>query len=330
MNHKDTVYLEDGYIYEMNNLLHLPEGAVDAYLTTIQAIKEDSALLAQVMDCHEKIIQTEHYNEQEAKSIIDEAAAACGISSGMLAVVVILSGIPQMQAFYSNKGISEIVLADTLSDVRVWMEKYERQYGVWGLDETSWILNHIRCKLFKIGRLQYMPKHWDQPFIVYRHNRSGELMIRSCDGEETDLYSLSGEWEMVLNPSSLVLDLHIQEGEPLTPERCGQSLKDAAQFFSSLFPDRLYSGYVCSSWLLTPSFRNFLPPASNILQFNQRFQLLPAEGSDRQLFERVFGGRPDDANTAPRETKLQEIIAQEWKKGTDLSHGAGFILPSSR
>ncbi|BBH19534.1 hypothetical protein Back11_08790 [Paenibacillus baekrokdamisoli] len=340
MLNQSMEYLEDAYIRKINELLNLPIAALEAYLNTAKALRENAELLEVTVHCHEKIFHTNQPVMQEAMAVINSAQESVGAYSDMLPVIILGSGVPLMREFYAAHRIPQSILVDTLSDIRVWMNVHYQKNGAWGLSETAWVLNHLWCELFKIGRLQYIHKQWDQPFEVFRNRNTGEVAIYPVGGSVTvsnsgihsdesndqPTVSLGDEWEQVLHSTSSVLDLHIQEGEKLSPELCLQSLRAASQLFESAFPEKKFAAFVCSSWLLSPSFRNFLPPTSNIVQFNRLFHLLPLQGSDNQLFDRVFGGKPMDMDKAPRATKLQEAILEQWQNGEDLGEGTGFIL----
>jgi hypothetical protein len=66
-------------------------------------------------------------------------------------------------------------------------------------------------------------------------------------------------------------------GGPMTPEAVTASLDEARAFFPRHFPDERYTTFSCGSWLLDPRLLEYLPEDSNIVRFQQRFELEPYE-----------------------------------------------------
>ena len=149
---------------------------------------------------------------------------------------------------YSNEGIPERVLLDTLKDVVIWSDTFYNYSGYLGLEETHWLVRHFDFKIFRLGRLQF------------------EFGKSECTDQEVGVT----EGENVLN-------IHIPKGNSLTEERCDASFALANEFFAKFFPDYKYNFYVCYSWLLDKTLNRFLPEESNIIKFGNRFKILKEE-----------------------------------------------------
>jgi hypothetical protein len=103
-------------------------------------------------------------------------------------------------------------------------------------------------------------------------------------------------WKPVLGRGDPVLGVHIPAGGgppgngPMSDEACEASFAEAARVFPRYFPEHGARAYTCHSWLMDSQFRLYLPEAANIILFQKRYHLLPAEGAGpAQHFERVFG-----------------------------------------
>jgi hypothetical protein len=136
----------------------------------------------------------------------------------------------------------------------------------------------------------------------------------------------AADWEQVLGEGDPVLDVHIPQGEKLDPELCRDSYRQAIHFYAEHFPGVRLKAFVCSSWLLSPQLSAILPSGSNIVRFQRDYRLLPHKSDDRQLFERVFGAKPADWRTAPRDTALRRLVADFYRRGGITHAGSGFIL----
>lgn len=117
-----------------------------------------------------------------------------------------------------------------------------------------------------------------------------------------------------------VLHVHIPEGEPLDDAACGESFAIAEEFFG---PE--YTIFDCESWLLSPKLQKLLKPDSNILKFQNRFQIEKIIYPFRQAEERVFGRVREDKEQYPESTSLQRAVKAMVLTGEDVGIGYGVI-----
>lgn len=129
-----------------------------------------------------------------------------------------------------------------------------------------------------------------------------------------------GRLQFEPDPEKKILHVHIPEGEPLLDEACGKSFEEADRFFG---PE--YTMYDCESWLLSPKLRKLLKPESNILKFQNRFQVEKIVYPFRQAEERVFGAIREDKEHYPEQTSLQRAVKQMVLSGEDVGIGYGTI-----
>lgn len=105
-------------------------------------------------------------------------------------VLVLLMRLPWLISEYRACGISDEVLRDTLSDLKIWMNVCERKTGRVGLLEYGWLSNHFSFRLFRLGRLQFIAQKGGVPAYAYRHKASGVVMVLCPDGAQ---YHQDGE-----------------------------------------------------------------------------------------------------------------------------------------
>ena len=78
--------------------------------------------------------------------------------------------------------------------------------------------------------------------------------------------------------------IHIPNGTNLSPASVDATLEEARVFFETYFPECVDFPYTCHSWLLDPLLKEMLPEDSNIIRFQERFDLeLPGEETDDHL-----------------------------------------------
>ncbi|NUT34116.1 MAG: DUF5596 domain-containing protein [Hamadaea sp.] len=117
-----------------------------------------------------------------------------------------------------------------------------------------------------------------------------------------------------------VIDLHIPESGPMTPEAVTASLDEARAFFPRHFPDERYTEFACGSWLLDPQLLEYLPEDSNIIKFQRRFELEPYEepeglDADVEVLRFVFRTLSTPLDRLPRRTVLERAIVDHLKAG---------------
>jgi hypothetical protein len=115
------------------------------------------------------------------------------------------------------------------------------------------------------------------------------------------------------------LNIHIPEGGTLTPAAVDASLARGRE----LFPQHAEAR--CSSWLLDPQLALLLPPGSNIVSFQRRFEPIANEGVEPRVLEYVFHAFEPDLERLPRDTTLQRAIVDHLRGGGHLHRVTGTL-----
>ena len=152
--------------------------------------------------------------------------------------------------------------------------------------------------MFRLGRLQFEP-------IVTKKDMRGK--------------------ENTLSAGTKALKVHIPEGESLAPEVCQASFEQAEEFFKGE-----YEAYVCESWLLSLHLKEILPETSNIIRFQDLFEVTGTKYSFPQAEERIFGEILEDKGQYPEATSLQRKAKEYLLSGGDLGIGEGFFYSRER
>jgi GNAT-like C-terminal domain/N-acyltransferase N-terminal domain len=117
------------------------------------------------------------------------------------------------------------------------------------------------------------------------------------------------------------LQIHIpEEGGPLTPAAVDASLARACE----LFPE--HPEALCKSWLLDPQLPGLLPSGSNIVDFQQRFELTgESDPGDADVLEFVFHTLGRDLDRLSRDTALERSLGDHLRSGGHLHAVAGTL-----
>lgn len=201
----------------------------------------------------------------------------------------------QLSERYKQKGIPEKYLLDTLSDIRIWTDIWSGIKGELYLGENVWLARHLDMKLIKIGRLQY-------------------CMAKSEYSAE----------KYCINKSNNVLEIHIPATGRLCEKECAELLKSSKEFFGRYFPEFEYKYLTCHSWLLDPTLAKILNNDSNILKFQQLFDIVETEESD-DILKYVFtwDTKRYNLNRYYAENTLQKAVKNHISEGGSFLCGFG-------
>lgn len=242
--------------------------------------------------------------------------------------LAVVAAFPLLFEYHRHRGIPWQITVDTLRDVPRRMLNFRETYGFWGFDAQKWLRNHVRGRIYQIGRLQYLPGDFFYPARVYqteegliafaregvrceadgwirKNTESAEAwttVLRESEGKlwghriEWDgrvcrqLTSLSWPTPVILHEGCKVLHVHIPMGEKLEVSDCRSSIEQAFAFFHQYFPEHHYVAACCGSWLLDRAFASILPETSNIVEFGKLFRPLPhPDASEDSHYRWIFG-----------------------------------------
>ena len=247
--------------------------------------------------CKVKVFYDKHKEDIElcADKCLADSFGILGKKDPLFRLAVILVLAVKVKKKYDKAGIAEEIYYDTMSDIKIWADKCDAE----GLENYSWLKNHVSFELFKIGRLQFQ--------------------FYECTGR-TVLYK-----KLPFDYGEKVIYIHIPEGEKLEKEKCIASLKKANKFFAEFFPNYLYRYYFCESWLLFEGNREFMSADSNIVNFMSVFDICYSVKIDKQAIERIFGKRRFLKKSYPEKTTLQKQAKKYMLNGKRLGVGVGVI-----
>ncbi len=196
---------------------------------------------------------------------------------------------------YRERQIPEAIFWDTFQDIRIWCENCLREYGEYGIHQYDWLYRHIELRLFRLGRLQYEMLEAEQEHIW----EGGHIRVGDS-----------------------VISVHIPQGEPLDMEKCRESFRWAR----SIWKDG--RSFFCHSWLLYPGLREILPETSNILKFQECFDVIETDYKEREAEQRIFTKVVMKVGSYPEQTSLQRNAKRYLLSGKSLGNGFGILKKS--
>ncbi len=230
-----------------------------------------------------------------AKKCSDGNFACLNKENHIIRLSVILNCAVRAREEYRKRDIPDSIFLDTVSDIKIWCENN----GNKGLKNHGWLKNHVKCELFRLGRLQFQLCECKNKTLLYNK-------LPFSYGEE-------------------LIYVHIPQGERLDTEKCKEAFLMAEEFFSKHFPDYKYRYYFCESWLLYEGNKDFMAENSNILAFASLFDHRYSVKIDEQAIERVFGKRRIFRRNYPENTSLQRSLKKYMLDGSKAGVGIGII-----
>ncbi|GHJ98226.1 acyltransferase domain-containing protein [Streptomyces sp. NPDC003753] len=231
--------------------------------------------------------------------------ASAGPLGRLFPVYVFVAALPYVRAYHRERGIPEEVSRRTLADLGRHMAVHRRRSGTGGLLFPWWIALHFHGELFQLGRLQFQRARLGQ--------RTGRAVAAAG---------------RVHGPGDLCLSLHIPDfSGPLSPSACERSLTLARAFFARHYPDERHEIAVCHSWLLDPQLKRYLPADSNIIRFQDRFELAYQDTTpdDGLPVGFVFGDPELPVGELPRRSSVERAVGDHLRAGGHWYGGHGWF-----
>lgn len=137
----------------------------------------------------------------------------------------------------------------------------------------------------------------------------------------------SADWELVLQPGSRMLALHIPSGPGYTTERLKSSMSLASSFYATYFPEQKIQGFWSESWLYDGRLSLCLDEKkSNIVRVQRQFYNYPVASGDSMIHLELFGDRAADPLTYQAKTSLQRAVIREYQAGARFHTTGMFVL----
>ena len=299
-------FLEEAYLREAAELCSL---CPDAFAAFMQEAKE----LRSSREATEKLWHAHYMLNIIGKTPVVERRP------DFFMTYAVLAALPRTRAFYQMHNIPLQLLKDCAQDLQIWAVDCHEKTGKWGNMTWLWLKNTFNPSIFRLGRLQFEVRQWDEDSKLIRRKGSGGLELVTLD---TDADST-----VVMQRGDMYINVHIPALAPLDYDECQASLRSADVFYSRYFPHVEAKCYACTSWLMDRQLAHCLPESSNILRFQTLFEDVPNQGADdRQHRERIFGNADVSLDKAPRRTSLQRNFIACLEQGIKFGQGKGIIV----
>ena len=111
-----------------------------------------------------------------------------------------------------------------------------------------------------------------------------------------------------------IISIHIPQGEKLTLESVRESIIQGMAFWGKEMP------YLCHSWLLYPGLKDILPEKSNIIMFQNQFQIVETDWDEREAEWRIWGKVQRNLNVYS-EKEISEVRKSAGERSGNIKTG---------
>ena len=245
-----------------------------------------------------------------------------------LSALILLSGVHLHKK--ALKGLNKEQYQHQVKGMHDTFMRGLKLYKINGISYGSlaWGIRFVRGRLMKFGRLQYEYSVYEDPFFVVQNKKGG---YKACKMFQLSKYS---ETDILIRPGDICINLHIDRSERLFPHLVEGSFKRAQRelfkYFPSLEGKKVI--YRCHSWLLSPQMNLFLSDDRHIMQFQNRFFVLPSVEEDtgddffRFLFNTQKSTQGFSLETLPDDTSLRKKVKEYFLSGGSVQEGRGLIF----
>lgn len=225
-------------------------------------------------------------------------------------VLDVFNRLKSLHKTYMAHDISHNIFKHSINDLEKRLLNNLKIYQILTLKEKEmkWVNMVLDFKIFKLGslRFQYFPMDYQE-----------------IERDSFDAMPLDEKTKSVFYEGRPLINVHIETGTDLSEASVSDAFKQAHLFFSRVFKDVTFDGFVCRTWLLYPDTLTLLSPSSNIYKFAKRFEIIAQNQATYQALERVYGTKDlKKIKKLPKENSLEKTIYKNLDK---LGVAFGFI-----
>ena len=211
---------------------------------------------------------------------------------------------------FQKHGIDDTIFKASIGDLENRFLKNLKSKGFLTLEEKDmkWINMILDFKIFKLGSLRFQVFPMD---------------YQEIERESFDEMLLNQKTKEIFYETRPLINMHIEKDTELSPKAVDDALTKARAFFTNVFSDIKFDGFVCRTWLIHPGVVSLLNPNSNIARFAGRFEIIAENKATYQALARVY--QTEDLNRIKDLPKVSSMEKTIYKNIEKLGVAFGFI-----
>lgn len=203
---------------------------------------------------------------------------------GMKILTCILHCTLYTYELYEKKGIPHPIFVDTVKFIPRFLERHKQTHGFYAFVWAWWFPRQLSLHEFRIGALEYELKY---------------------EGDMPQIY------------------IHIPSDANFNKDSLATSYHDLKEFLIKYYPDFVNAEWYCDSWLLSPALKQLLPSGSNILHFQNSFEVIRVEEESTAFLEWIYLRKDLPYDKLPEATSLQRAVKTHVLNGGNIGWTLG-------
>lgn len=187
---------------------------------------------------------------------------------------------------YGKRGIPDDIFIATMKFCTRYLREHDKHFGEYKFKEAWWFPRQISLCEYRIGALEY-------EFV---------------DGEEREIA------------------IHIPADADMRKESVARSLEEFEQFKKRYYPQWENVSMTCDTWMLMPELKEFLGEDSNIIAFQDLFEIDIVNHDATWYRNWIFPGAGSVDTDLPEDTTLQRSLKKYLLAGNKFGVAKGHLV----
>lgn len=275
---------------------------------------------------------------------------------GALKAVVYLAAADHLADLLKQRCLSEKYITDYYENYKRFADMNVVSHDTYGFCRlASFVYAYAYPFIITIGRFRFQLTHFKDYCEVYtdengkrviiatplytynnrgyRDENSAFAPVYEKDGNQLTAHTFNEKGLLVMTPQTfdlsrltllyskedIVATIHIPAGGKLTPDIVDASIQEAKQVLPQFFPDMNIRAIVCQTWFLDTQLQDILPPESNMLKFQKKFDLvMAADNQNHSIFDHIFNVKPTALENLVPKNNFQKTMLERALRGEKL------------
>lgn len=170
--------LNDERLRDWCTRLRIPEPGCLALIDAAHRTLQDPQLMHQFTELHVATAQRDEWHRDWSELPMDPyVQQELGERASLFYLLAYMAALPRAEAEYCRRGISADIFDETMADITFYYLEDSEVHGDWRFNQFQWIWRHLSCRLFRLGRLQYILEKFDYGVTAFRRAGSGEILL---------------------------------------------------------------------------------------------------------------------------------------------------------
>lgn len=210
--------------------------------------------------------------------------------NGVKMLTCLLNCATYTYQLYRNKNISEKIFIDSMKFCTRFVGEHFEAHGTYKFVWGWWFPRQLSMSEFRIGELEYE-------------------MLPDCNGEKC-------------------IGIHIPSDAVLKLSELRNSYLEAKKFFNRFYPQYTNAKMICESWLLSPSLKEILPETSNIITYQNLFNIVQVDAENDGYLHWIYKKGNIPFEELPENTTLQREVKKYILNGKKIGAAQGTLMES--